>query len=168
MEAFLEILKQPFTLGLMLGLLLTFFVWKTGFTAKRHLKVENNRLSADMKELQGHLKTQLKISATGNETLSKSLEELKEKNENLRVSIANLQQKPEKSEMRHLHITDAAVRMMREQAPGFATAWEKALRAAEEEYIDSENGISKLIRKVMPKYGSAPVKDTQAIEMKDS
>lgn len=168
MEIALELLKNPFTWGLLLGILLTFFVWRVGFSARQHLKKENKRLTKEMDELQGHLNTQLKISATGNEALTKELEEMKTQNENLRVNISTLQQKPEKAELKHLHITDSAVRMMREQAPGFATAWEKALRAAEEEYSQSEKGLSKLMRKVLPNYGggsSSSGKDVKTIEL---
>lgn len=168
METVIEIMKHPFVWGLLLGLLITFFVWKTGFTTRSHIRKENKRLQQEMDELQQHLNTQLKISATGNDALTKDLEELKTQNENLRVNISTLQQKPEKAELKHLHITENAVRMMREQAPGFATAWEKALRTAEEDYQNSENGLTKLVRKVLPNYGSSSSpKEAKTIELKE-
>jgi len=169
METVLQILQERFVWGLLLGLLITFFVWRTGFSARQHLRKENKRIENEMSELQGHINTQMKISATGNDALTKELEELKTKNENLRVNISTLQQKPEKAELKHLHVTETAVRMMREQAPGFATAWEKALRSAEEEYSNSENGLTKLVRKVLPNYGSSSSsKDAKVIEVEDS
>lgn len=170
MENVFNFINQPFVWGLLLGLLITFFVWKTGYTTRNHLRKENKRIVKEMDELQGHLNTQLKISATGNDALTKDLEEMKVQNENLRVNISTLQQKPEKAELKHLHITESAVRMMREQAPGFATAWEKALRAAEEEYNNSETGLTKLVRKVIPHYGSSSSSKevVKAIEVKES
>ena len=167
MDSILEILKEPFVLGLLLGLLITAFVWKTGFTKAQHLKKDAQRLNDEMSELQGHLNTQLKINASGNEALNQELKELKEHNENLRVNLSTLQQKPDKAELKHLHITENAVRLMREQAPGFASAWEKALRASEEEYEKSQSGLTKLVRKVLPNYGSSTAKDVKTIEVQD-
>jgi len=44
---------------------------------------------------------------------------------------------------------ESAVRLMREQAPGFASAWEMALRQAEGEYEEASGGLRKLVRKVI-------------------
>ena len=43
---------------------------------------------------------------------------------------------------------------MREQAPGFAQAWEKAVRQAESDYESTEGGLKKLVRKVLPSLGA--------------
>lgn len=150
MDVFLDIIKQPFTWGLLLGLLIAAFFWKAGFTAVRTAKKEAKRLETEARELQGHLNTQLKINASGNETLQKELEELRHQNETLRVNNSALQHKPGRSEQRLLHIYETAIRMMREQAPGFAQAWEKALRQAETEVDAAESGLKKLVRRVIP------------------
>ena len=52
---------------------------------------------------------------------------------------------------------------MREQAPGFAPAWEQALRKAEADYEAGEGGLKKLVKKVIPGIGvsSAPAGDTE-------
>jgi hypothetical protein len=42
---------------------------------------------------------------------------------------------------------------MREQAPGFAPAWEKAVRQAEGELEAGESGLKKLVRRVIPGIG---------------
>jgi hypothetical protein len=60
------------------------------------------------------------------------------------------QQKPGRAERRQLDILEAAASVMREQAPGFAPAWEKAMRDAEAGQKDAEGGLKKLMRKVMP------------------
>jgi hypothetical protein len=44
--------------------------------------------------------------------------------------------------------------MMREQAPGFAPAWEKAVRQAEAELEAGESGLKKLVRRVIPGLGT--------------
>ena len=150
MDIFNQIIQHPFTWGLLLGLLITTFIWKSGFTARRNVARDLKRVEGEMKNLQSHLNTQLKINASGNESLRKQ-------NETLRVNNAALQQKPGRAEQRLLQIQEIAIRTMREQAPGFASAWEKALRQGEAEVDASESGLAKLVRRVIPGLGnSAP------------
>lgn len=158
MDQFWEYLKEhPFAFGLLLGTLLGLAVaavaWKSGFSARRRLAKDIRKLESELRELQGHLNTQLKINAQGNDTLQRELEEQKRQNENLRVSLASLQSKPGKAELRHAQMTENAVRLMREQAPGFAPAWEKAMRQAELELEAGESGLKKLVRRVIPGIG---------------
>ena len=68
--------------------------------------------------------------------------------------MATLQSKPGKAELRHFQVTESAVRMMREQAPGFAPAWEKAMRQAETDLEAGESGLKKLVRRVIPGIGN--------------
>lgn len=150
MDTLIEILRHPFVWGLLLGLLIAAFIWKSGFTASRHSMREIKRLENDLRDLQGHLNTQLKINASGNESLKGELEALRQQNEMLRVNIANLQQKPGRAEQRLLHVYEIAVRLMREQAPGFAPAWERAVRQAESEVEAADSGLKKLVRRVLP------------------
>ena len=126
-DQFWSIISHPVAIGLALGLLVAAFTWKSGLTARRALRREVARLEQAQAELQGHLNTQLKISATGSRQVLAELEELRRQNENLRVNLAQFQQKPGRAEIRQLHILEAAARRMRERAPGFAPAWEQAL-----------------------------------------
>ncbi len=168
MDIFIEALKHPFIWGLLLGLLITFFIWKAGFTARRTLARELKRVEDEMKQLQNHLNTQLKINASGNESLHTELENLRKQNETLRVNHAALQQKPGRAEMRLLQVQELAVRSMREQAPGFAPAWEKAMRQAETEVDSAESGLVKLVRKVIPGLGNSPATPTHLTASDDS
>ncbi|MGC6466278.1 MAG: hypothetical protein ACON38_14745 [Akkermansiaceae bacterium] len=154
MEFIQNYLSTPFAGGIFLGLLVTFFTWKSGFAAKRNLKKEIKRVELESKELQQHLNTQLKVNAEGNESLQKKLDELREQNENLRINLSTLQHKPGRAELRQFTIIENAVALMREQAPGFAPAWEKAVRQAEADYEASEGGLKKLVRKVLPTIGN--------------
>jgi DNA anti-recombination protein RmuC len=154
MDLLTEILKHPFTWGLLLGLLIAGFIWKSGFSARRNLARELKRVEAELKNLQSHLNTQLKITATGHESLQSELASLKQQNENLRVNHAALQQKPGRAEQRLLQIQEIAIRTMREQAPGFAAAWENAIRQGEAEVDAAESGLKKLVRRVIPGYGN--------------
>lgn len=155
MDILTEALKHPFTWGLLLGLLVAGFTWKSGFTARRHAARELKRVETEMKELQGHLNTQLKINASGNEALQAELNALRQQNETLRVNNAALQQKPGRAEQRQLQVHEIAIRTMREQAPGFAAAWEKALRQGEAEVDAADSGLKKLVRRVIPGLGNS-------------
>ncbi len=164
----LEYLKHPFTLGLLLGLAVAAVAWKSGFSARRRLGRDVRKLENELRELQGHLNTQLKINAHGNDTLQRDLEELRRQNENLRVTVATLQTKPGKAELRHSQVTENAVRMMREQAPGFAPAWEKAMRQAESELEAGESGLKKLVRRVIPGIGMSSGGGTPSSGVQDA
>lgn len=163
-----DILNSPFTWGLAMGLLVAGFTLKNAIAAKLRFKREIRRIEGEMRDMQSHLNTQMKITATGNEALTKQVEEFRTQNENLRVNLAALQNKPDKSEQRQFRIQEMAVSAMREQAPGFAGAWEKALRQAEAEMDSAESGFTKLMRKVVPGLGHPaarqPATETQAIE----
>ncbi len=156
METFVDIISEPFTWGLLLGLGLVIMVWKLMRKDITMLRRENARIATENKELQTHLNTQLKINSKGNEQLESQLEELREQNENLRVNINTVGQKAGRAEMRQLHIMESAVNVMREQAPGFAPAWEKAIRDAESAELAAEGGLKKLMRKVLPAGKSTP------------
>ena len=164
MDNLLEILKHPFVWGLALGLLIAAFIWKNAFSARLRLSRDVRRLENELRELQGHLNTQLKINSQGNQKVEQELQQLREQNENLRVTVATLQTKPGRAEVRQFQVMDAAVRQMREQAPGFAPAWEKALREAETEFEAVESGLRKLVRRVIPGIGMQPTANTISAE----
>ncbi|MEP4050482.1 MAG: hypothetical protein ABJZ54_10200 [Luteolibacter sp.] len=145
-----EIIANQFVWGLALGLLIAGFILKNAIGTKMQLKRENRRIQDEMRDMQAHLNTQMKITAQGNDSLTKEIATLKEQNENLRVNLAALQSKPDKNEQRQFRMQEMAISTMREQAPGFAGAWEKAMRQAESEMESAESGFTKLMRKVVP------------------
>ena len=51
-------------------------------------------------------------------------------------------------------LSEPLTRLMREQAPGFAPAWEKAMRQGEQEVDAAESGLVKLVRRVIPGLGN--------------
>lgn len=167
MDILIEVLKNTFTWGLLLGLLIAAFFLKSGLTARRNAARELKRVTGEMKDLQNHLNIQLKINASGNEALQNELQALKQHNETLRVNHAALSQKPGRAEQRQLQIYEFAIRTMREQAPGFAPVWEKALRQGEMEVEAGESGFKKLVRRVIPGLGNAPSSQTAVIVGED-
>lgn len=154
MEILNDVFKNHFTWGLMLGLLMVVFTWKSGFSARRNLKRELKRSESEFQTLQKHLNTQLKITASGNDALQDELDSLRKQNETLRVNSATQHHKPGRAEQRLLQIQEIAIRKMREQAPGFAPAWEQALRQAEIDVDAADSGLVKLVRRVIPSLGN--------------
>lgn len=170
--SFWNFITQPFVLGLLLGLLVTLFVLINGHTLRRHLSKELKRLEGEKNDLQNHLQTHLKIHAGGSEKIVKELDDLRTKNETLRVNLSVLKQKPGQAELDKLRITEAAVRLMNEQAPGFAPVWEKALRQAEADAEAEENGRKKIprvlsIRRVLSMIGHGPTQPEAPLVIED-
>ena len=149
MDTFWDFVTHPYFLCFLAGFAPAIFIWKSSLTAKIGMKKEVKRVTSEMRDLESHLNTQLKINASGNNAVQEQLDTLKEQNETLRVNLAALQNKPGRSELRQLHTMEGAIRLMREQAPGFASAWEVALRQAETEYDEAASGLRKLVRKVI-------------------
>ena len=105
----MQIISEPFTWGLLVGIFLVVMTWRVMRKDIVMLRGEKKRLEAEVKELQGHLNTQLKIKASGNEQIQNQLEELREQNETLRGNLNVAKQKPGRAELRHLQIMEAAV-----------------------------------------------------------
>ena len=102
----------------------------------------------EIKNYKEHLDRQMKITNEGSKNLEKDLTQLKKENENLRISVQTLGQKPGRAELRLLNIYDAALRKMQLKAPGFSSAWEMSLQEAESEYEANEKGFKSIIKKV--------------------
>ncbi|WP_223157475.1 hypothetical protein [Sulfurovum sp. bin170] len=124
--------------GIVIGWLLSTI--KSFFVVKKHKK--------ELKEYKDHLERQMKITDTGNKTLMDEIEGLKKDNENLRISVKTLGQKPGRAELRQFNIYDTALRKMMLQAPGFSSAWESALQESEREYEENETGFKHIMGKV--------------------
>ncbi len=111
-------------------------------------RFEVGAIKGELKEYQEHLNRQLKLTADGSKSLENELEQLKKDNENLRISVQTLGQKPGRAEIRLLNIYDGALRRMMLTAPGFSSAWEVSLQEAEREYEENEKGFKSIINKV--------------------
>ena len=113
---------------------------KSFFVVKKYKK--------ELKEYKEHLERQMKITDAGNKTLMDEIISLKKDNENLRISVKTLGQKPGRAELRLLNVYDKALRKMMLQAPGFSSAWETSLQEAEREYEENETGLKSIVGKV--------------------
>lgn len=133
--------RHPLVLGLAIGFIAVLLVWVRGLLRQRALKRE-------LAKLKESLYTKMQIDAKGQTTLQGELEQLRQANENLRITIRSLQNKPGRNEIRQLHIYDKAIHAMLARAPGFAATWEMVLKEAEDEIAQSETGITAFVRRV--------------------
>jgi len=132
-----------------LGILLLIVSFTVGwFLSYIKSRFEIRKHKKEIKEFQDHLNRQMKITGEGNKNLESELAKLKQENENLRISVQTLGQKPGRAEIRLLNIYDGALRRMMLKAPGFSSAWEVALQEAEKEYEENEKGFKSIIKKV--------------------
>jgi hypothetical protein len=125
-------------IGLVVGLVL--YGVKSFFTTAS--------LKKELNEYKDHLQRQMKLTQDGTKKLEEDNLKLKSENENLRISVKTLSQKPGRNEIRLLNIYDLAIRKMNAKAPGFAQGWELSLQEAEKEYEERESGIKGAIKRV--------------------
>lgn len=139
-----------FGYGLLAGLLFSFYVWFRGYQERRRLGIE-------LKKLRTHLDAHLELSYEGTHQRKNEIERLQKENENLRVTLKAWQQKPDRRELRQLHVYDSAVRSLMQSAPGFAPHWETALQKAEATIGDEDRGLLAFARRlVLPKRNDEP------------
>lgn len=129
--------------GLGFGLLVALLGWINSFRKSSSARKE-------METLKTHLQTQMSINAKGYDELRKEVDRLKKENENLRISVSTLSNKPGRAEMKTLQIWDKAIRMMTVTSPGFASTWEMAVNEARKDVEDTDTGIKPLVRRVFP------------------
>jgi len=151
--------QHHFLFGLFIGLLIAIGIWIKGLVKAR-------KLSKETAKLKESLYTKMQIDTKGHMTRENELEQLRKENENLRVSLKSLQQKPGRAEVRQLHVYDKALHSMLAKAPGFAPTWEMVLKEAEEEIRLTETGFSAFMRKVFVPGKSLP-KDTHEAKLID-
>lgn len=108
-----------------------------------------------------HLSDKLELDSRNVQELNKERTRLAQENENLRVQVARLNEKPENKLQREVEILARAEKQMMINAPGFAPAWEMAKSAAMASIETEERGLSfpqKIFRKLLgpSSGGSAP------------
>ncbi len=131
MDSLKDFLSSHFVWGLALGLL--FFV----LSAWGHFKTKR-----EYRRYRRHLSDKLELEARQYEVIRKEKETLTKENENLRLRIGQLSEKPDQKVMRDLEIITRAEKRMMVQAPGFAGAWETAKAAAADEVSSEDQGRS--------------------------
>lgn len=141
------IAKSPFTWGLSLGLLFFFL------SAWGHFQTKG-----EFRRYRKHLSDKLDLDAAQLEALKKEKETLARENENLRLRIGMLGEKPDAKIARDLEILARAEKRMVLRAPGFAPAWEAAKADAADEVAHEDMGKSLPKRFFNRLFGNASLK----------
>ena len=105
------------------------------------------------------LTSRMEIESEGVEKLKRSNEELKTQNENLRISLQTMSQKPGRKEIERLQVYQKAVDRLTINSPGFGPAWQAALKESEEEFSKTYSGVLPFIRRVIPGKTNAQLMD---------
>jgi len=122
---------HPFTWGFLVGLFLL------GLSMWGHFKTRR-----EFSRFRRHLSDKLELEAKQYEGVRKEKDVLQKENENLRVQIATLSEKPDQRISKDLEILARAEKQLMISAPGFSAAWETAKSQAMEEIQDEETGKS--------------------------
>ncbi|HWB07417.1 MAG TPA: hypothetical protein VG796_30615 [Verrucomicrobiales bacterium] len=131
MDAIKDFFSYPFVWGLSLGLLFFVLSFWGHFKTKR-----------EYRRYRRHLSDKLELEARQYEVIRKEKEVLTKENENLRLRVGQLNEKPDQKVLRDMEIMTRAEKRMMIQAPGFAGAWEAAKSAAAEEVTAEDQGRS--------------------------
>lgn len=125
-----------------LGILILVQVAKAGSRKNQH--------SAEIARLKAMLTDRMDLESEGLAKVKQENEELKKQNENFRISMNTLSQRPGRKEIARLEVYQKAVDRLTINSPGFGPAWQAALKESEQEFEKTFFGIQPLIRKVIP------------------
>lgn len=131
-----------FFYGLLTGLLVAAWFAFTAWQKRRGIAQELERLRR-------HLHDQMEISHEGASQRKQDLERLRQENEKLRVTVKAWQQKPDRTQLRMFMVYDRAVRQMTVNAPSFGTHWEVAVREAEAQVEQMDQGLLAFARRLV-------------------
>lgn len=149
MEKIIDLFSKPFVWGLCLGLLFAVLSAWSHFKTKRELR-----------RYRKHLSDKLELEARQYEIVRREKESVAKENENLRLRVGQLNEKPEQKMLRDLEVLSRAEKRMTLQAPGFAGAWEAAKAAAIEELTAEDQGRSLPKRIFTRLFGTSTVTHT--------
>lgn len=153
---------KEYLIGFVFGLVvaLVIFVWET---IKR--KSLENKKNYEIKNLKDMLAQRMDIESEGLTKLKTEMDEIKKQNENLRITNANLIQKPGRKEVNQLQIYQKAVDRLIINSPGFGAAWQSALKESEEEFEKIFTGAKSFWTKIIP--GRTNAKEIESKDVVD-
>lgn len=100
-------------------------------------------------KLKDQLSLKMDLEAETLNKLKSEREDLARQNEELRIKVQEYRQKPGRDALRQLQITERALGLVHERAPGFGTAWQNSLKEAQGEMEKSEKGLLAFARRAL-------------------
>ena len=155
---------KDFFIGLGSGCIVALIIWFV-YIMKLHLAKKKGE--SDVKKLKEMLTSRMEIESDGITKLKNENEELKRFNENLRVSLQTMSQKPGRKEIERLQVYQKAVDRLTINSPGFGAAWQAALKESEEEFSKTYSGVIPFIRRVIPGKTNAQLMDVEDASSSD-
>lgn len=135
---------NDFIVGLIVGLavavVLAVALLSKGASAKKAAK-------AEVEKYKRMLQDRMELESDGLTKLKGEVEELKKQNENLRISLNTMSQKPGRKEMQRLDVYQTAAERLSINSPGFAPVWQAALKESEAEFRKTFLGLNPYLRK---------------------
>lgn len=135
---------NDFIVGLIVGLavavVLAVALLSKGASAKKEAK-------AEVEKYKRMLQDRMELESDGLTKLKGEVEELKKQNENLRISLNTMSQKPGRKEMQRLDVYQTAAERLSINSPGFAPVWQAALKESEAEFRKTFLGLTPYLRK---------------------
>ena len=147
---------HDFFIGLAIGLGVAAIVWIIYLFKVRSTRIKEE---VEVRKYKDMLTSRMEIESEGVEKLKRSNEELKTQNENLRISLQTMSQKPGRKEIERLQVYQKAVDRLTINSPGFGPAWQAALKESEEEFSKTYSGVLPFIRRVIPGKTNAQLMD---------
>ncbi len=105
------------------------------------------------------LTDRMEVESDGIRKVREENEELKKANENLRISLLALRDKPGRKELQRLQVLQKAADRLTLNSPGFGPVWQAALKESEEEFQKVYSGFLPFIKRHIPKPTNAEVID---------
>ena len=135
---------NDFIVGLIVGLavavVLAVALLSKAASAKKQAKTE-------VEKYKRMLQDRMELESDGLTKLKGEVEELKKQNENLRISLNTMSQKPGRKEMQRLDVYQTAAERLSINSPGFAPVWQAALKESEAEFRKTFLGLNPYLRK---------------------
>ena len=138
---------NDFFVGLVLGLATTLVVMIVLLSKNSSAKKESAK---EVERLKKMLTDRMELEAEGLNKLKAENEELKKQNENLRISLQAMSQKPGRRELQRLQVFQTAADRLSLNSPGFAPVWHAALKESEEEFKKTFLGLNPFMKKPIP------------------
>lgn len=138
---------QYLLIGLGVGLVVAFVVWASMAIKRSKIKTKADEEIKKYKEM---ISQRMELESEGLSKYKSELEEVKKQNENLRITVQTLQQKPGRSEINRLQVYQRAVDRMMINSPGFGPVWQTALKESEDEFKKINTGFIPFIRRHIP------------------
>ncbi len=138
--------------GLVVAAVVAFMLISRISAAKKEGKEEAERYRRMLSD-------RMELEAEGLKRIKEENEELRKANENLRVSLLALRDKPGRKEMQRLQILQKAADRLTLNSPGFGPVWQAALKESEEEFQKVYSGFIPFIKRHIPGRTDAEVID---------